>query len=137
MVEALSHITFIVRDLQQMSHFLTTLFDAKEIHSSQDRDPSISKENYFLINDLWVAVIEGESLTEKTYNHVAFKVAEADFGKYVKRVRSVGVEILEGREKTDGEGKSLYFYDYDNHLFEIHTGTLEQRLESYSDKEKI
>ena len=25
----------------------------------------------------------------------------------------------------------LYFYDDDNHLFELHTGTLEERLERY------
>ena len=120
-----------------MSHFLTTLFDAREIHSSENRDSSISKEKFFLINDIWVAIIEGEPLAEKTYNHVAFKIDEADFEKYVKRVRSVGVEILESRKRIDGEGKSLYFYDYDNHLFEIHTGTLEQRLESYPCKVTI
>jgi hypothetical protein len=27
---------------------------------------------------------------------------------------------------------SLYFYDDDNHLFELHTGTLAERLERYA-----
>ncbi len=31
-----------------------------------------------------------------------------------------------------GEGHSLYFYDHDNHLFELHTGTLEERLARYA-----
>jgi fosfomycin resistance protein FosX len=26
-----------------------------------------------------------------------------------------------------------YFYDYDNHLFELHTGTLEERLARYAE----
>lgn len=30
------------------------------------------------------------------------------------------------------EGQSLYLYDFDNHLFELHTGTLEQRLALYA-----
>ncbi len=30
-----------------------------------------------------------------------------------------------------GEGRSLYFHDHDNHLFELHTGTLEERLARY------
>jgi hypothetical protein len=29
------------------------------------------------------------------------------------------------------EGESLCFYDYDNRLFELHTGTLDQSVEFY------
>jgi len=31
-----------------------------------------------------------------------------------------------------GEGRSIYFYDHDNHLFELHTGNLEERLARYA-----
>ena len=34
--------------------------------------------------------------------------------------------------RVEGEGSSLYFHDWDNHLFELHTGTLETRLERYA-----
>ena len=41
-------------------------------------------------------------------------------------------EILEKTAGAgEGEGESLYFYDFDNNLFELHAGTLEQRLERY------
>ena len=131
MIEGLSHITFIVRDLDKMTNFLTSIFDAREVYSSGDRKFSLSREKFFLINNIWVAVIEGEALPEKTYNHVAFKIAEKDFDKYAERIRALGIELQEGRSRVPGEGRSLYFYDYDNHLFELHTGTLEQRLERY------
>jgi catechol 2,3-dioxygenase-like lactoylglutathione lyase family enzyme len=131
MIEGLSHITFIVRDLKRMAHFLTTIFDAKEIYSSGDKTFSISQEKFFLINGIWVAIMEGEPLSEKTYNHVAFKVAQEDFDKYIERIKKLGIEVREGRSRVSGEGNSLYFYDYDNHLFELHTGTLQQRLERY------
>ena len=36
------------------------------------------------------------------------------------------------RSRIDGEGYSIYFYDYDNNLFELHTGTIDERLDSYS-----
>ena len=117
MIEGLSHITFIVSDLERMSHFMIKIFDAKEIYSSEGKNFSISKEKFFLINGLWFAVMEGEPLSEKTYNHVALKVSETNFDKYLNRVRSLGVEILDGRARIEGEGKALYFYDYDNHLF--------------------
>src|SRR4030042_380617 len=131
MIEGLSHITFIVKDLERATNFFTNIFEAKEIYQSGDKIFSKSKEKYFLINGLWFAIMEGEPLSEKTYNHVALKISEVEFEKYEERVRSSGFEILDDRNRIKGEGKSLYFYDYDNHLFELHTGTLAKRLESY------
>lgn len=137
MIEGLSHITFIVYDLEKMTHFLTIIFDAKEVYSSENQTFSHSREKFFLINDVWVAVMEGDASIGKTYNHVSFKIAEGDFDKYAERVKALGVEIREDRERVQGEGRSLYFYDFDNHLFELHTGTLEQRLEQYGKAEEV
>jgi len=131
MIQGISHITFIVRDLEKMKKFLTFIFDAQEVYSSGERTFSISKEKFFLINDLWIAIMDGESLSEKTYNHLAFKITEQDYELYAARLKSLGVEVNEGRSRVEGEGRSLYFYDYDNHLFELHTGTLNQRLQRY------
>ena len=41
------------------------------------------------------------------------------------------IEIKPPRPRIEGEGLSLYFYDYDNHMFELHTGTLAERLQHY------
>ncbi len=65
MIQGLSHITFVVQSLDLMSSFLETIFDAKEIYSSGEHAFSISREKFFLINTLWVAVMEGESLPDK------------------------------------------------------------------------
>ena len=132
MIEGLSHVTFVVRDLDRTSDFFSKIFDAEEIYASGDSTFSISREKFFLIGGVWVAIMEGPSLPERTYDHVAFKVSEDDFDACAGRLRSMDVELREGRGRVDGEGRSLYFYDYDNHLFELHTGTLEQRLERYS-----
>lgn len=134
MIEGLSHITFIVRDLERTSSFLSGIFDAKEIYSSGDATFSISREKFFLIGGMWIAIMEGESLQDKTYNHVAFKIPDEKFDEYMERVRALDVEVREDRGRVKGEGRSLYFHDYDNHLFELHTGTLEQRLERYRGK---
>ena len=131
MIEGISHVTFIVRDLERMTGFLTTVFGAEEVYSSGDATFSISREKFFLIGGVWVAIMEGGSLPDKTYNHVAFKIPDEEFDAYAERVRSIGVEVRESRSRVDGEGRSLYFYDYDNHLLELHTGTLEQRLVRY------
>ena len=77
--------------------------------------------------------MEGEPLSEKTYNHIALKIAETDLDKYIERIKSLGLEVLGDRKRIKGEGKSFYFYDYDNHLFELHTSTLAKRLDAYKE----
>jgi fosfomycin resistance protein FosX len=131
-IEGLSHITLIVTDLERMTEFLKHIFYAEEVYTSGDAAFSIAREKFFLIGQVWIAIMEGDPLPYKTYNHIAFKVPEQMFDHYLARVQSLGVEILESRSRIAGEGQSLYFYDYDNHLFELHTGTLEQRLATYS-----
>lgn len=134
MIEGISHVTFIVRDLELATNFFKQIFEAKEVYSSGDNTFSLSKEKFFLIGEQWIAIMEGESLPTRTYNHVAFKIAEADFETYESRIRGLGVDFKPPRPRVEGEGRSLYFYDFDNHLFEIHTGTLSQRLERYKMK---
>lgn len=132
MIQGVSHITFVVHNLEKASIFLRSIFDAQEVYSSGNKKFSISKEKFFIINNIWIAIMEGDALSKKTYNHIAFKVSENDFDKYVEKVKKMDVEIKESRVRIDGEGRSLYFYDYDNHLFEIHTGEIESRLAKYN-----
>jgi catechol 2,3-dioxygenase-like lactoylglutathione lyase family enzyme len=132
MITGLSHITLIVNDLKCSTLFLTKIFGATEIYSSGNEKFSLSKEKFFLINDLWVCIMEGESLKERTYNHIAFQINENDFDNYIARIKDIGSEIAAERPRVTGEGRSIYFYDFDNHLFELHTGTLNERLARYS-----
>ncbi|WP_274423541.1 FosX/FosE/FosI family fosfomycin resistance hydrolase [Chelativorans sp. YIM 93263] len=131
MIEGLSHMTFIVRDLDRMSEILSGVFGAREVYSSEDDTFSVSREKFFLIGDIWVAVMEGEALPVRTYNHIAFKIDEADFDLHVQRIESLGLDMRPPRPRVEGEGRSIYFYDHDNHLFELHTGTLAERLARY------
>ncbi|MBC1864658.1 FosX/FosE/FosI family fosfomycin resistance thiol transferase [Listeria welshimeri] len=131
MISGLSHITLIVRDLNKTTTFLQEIFDAEEIYSSGDKTFSLSKEKFFLIAGLWICIMEGESLQERTYNHIAFRIHAEEMDEYTERIKSLDVEIKPERSRVTGEGRSIYFYDYDNHLFELHAGTLEERLKRY------
>jgi fosfomycin resistance protein FosX len=131
-IKGLSHMTFVVRDLDRMTAILTGVFDAREVYASGDRTFSVSREKFFQVGELWIAVMEGEALPARSYNHVAFKIDDAEFEAYEARIKSLGLEILPPRKRVPGEGRSIYFYDEDNHLFELHTGTLAERLEHYA-----
>jgi fosfomycin resistance protein FosX len=131
MIEGISHITFIVSDLDRAAQFLKSVFDAREVYSSGDKTFSKSPEKFFMIGGIWIAVMHGESLKDRTYNHIAFKISEDEFEKYEAKLRSLNIEMLPPRPRVEGEGRSLYFYGPDNHLFELHTATLAERLARY------
>ena len=131
-IESLSHVTFVVEDLERMAMFLCEGLGAEEVYDSKIKNYSISREKFFVLGGVWIAAMQGNSLKERSYRHLAFKIEEKDIKEYETRLKSIGVEIIPSRKRADGEGQSLYFYDFDNHLFELHTGTLKQRLESYS-----
>lgn len=132
MIEGLSHMTFIVRDLDRMSAILEGIFDAREVYASEAEQFSLSREKFFLIGDIWIAIMEGEALPERSYNHIAFKIDDADFDRYTERVAKLGLDMRPPRPRVEGEGRSIYFYDDDNHMFELHTGTLADRLKRYA-----
>lgn len=131
MISGISHITFIVGDLDKATIFFEEIFEAKEVYYSGENYFSVSKEKFFLINNLWIAVMEGNQI-ERSYNHIAFKIDELDYEMYLNRIEKLGLEIKKGRSRDMEEGRSIYFYDYDNHLFELHTGTIENRLLYYN-----
>jgi catechol 2,3-dioxygenase-like lactoylglutathione lyase family enzyme len=131
-IEGLSHITFICRDISRMASIFTEFLGAREIYCSGRSGFSLSAEKFFLAGDLWIAVMEGNSLPGRSYNHIAFKVNDAEIEPALERIRALGLEVKPPRPRVAGEGRSIYFYDDDNHLFELHSGTLEERLSAYA-----
>lgn len=65
MIEGLSHITFIVRDLDRMEEILTTVLHAKKVYDSGNDTFSLSRERFFLVGEepamVWIAIMEGET----------------------------------------------------------------------------
>lgn len=122
--------TFICKDLNKSADLFRELFGAVEIYSSDKKKFSISKEKFFLIGDIWIALMEGQPI-ERSYNHVAFQIREEDLVLFEDKIRALGLDIAPCRPRQPEEGQSLYFYDYDNHLFELHTGDLATRLNYY------
>lgn len=131
MIKGISHITFVVRDLKRTSDLFKEVLDAEEVYDSGDESHSLYPEKFFLIGGQWIAVMQAEEIVKRTYHHVAFEVNVADFEMYKDRIEKAGLEIRSSRTRISGEGMSIYFYDYDHNLFELHAGTLQERLKSY------
>ena len=132
MSEGLSHITFICADLDRMQAVLEEVLEARCVYASGEEQFSLSEERFFLVGDVWVAIMKGDPVRERSYNHVAFKVDEAQFDDRVARIEAMGLDMRPPRPRVTGEGRSVYFHGPDGHLLELHTGTLEQRLSRYA-----
>jgi catechol 2,3-dioxygenase-like lactoylglutathione lyase family enzyme len=133
MIESISHITFIVKDLDKSTQLFKELFDAKEVYYSGEKLNSLFKERFFIIGSQWIAVMEDVNIINRTYHHVAFKISNNEVDSYLYKIKSLNLELKPPRVRLPGEGVSIYFYDYDNNLFELHTETLEKRLTTYSE----
>lgn len=133
-MDGISHLTFLVRDLEPMTRLLCDGLGAKLVYDSSDEHFSLSRERFFLLAGVWIAIMEGEPPAQRSYQHVAFAIGEDELPAYQARLEAIGVELLPSRNRISGEGQSLYFHDFDNHLFELHTGTLVQRLAAYADR---
>ena len=142
MILGLSHITFVVRDLDRMEEILTTVLGARRVYDSGAATFSLSPERFFLVGGepgdadapapIWIAIMQGERAAPRGYDHVAFRIADADHDRALAAVRGLGLELREGRSRVAGEGRSIYFHDDDGHLFELHSGTLGERLRRYA-----
>ncbi|WP_022890367.1 FosX/FosE/FosI family fosfomycin resistance hydrolase [Agromyces italicus] len=131
----LSHVTFIVRDLDRMERMLTTVLGAVRVYDSGSDTFSLSEERFFLIGEgdaaTWVATMRGDGGLPRSYNHVAFQVERADLPDLRAKIAGLGLDIRPPRSRVEGEGDSIYFYDDDGHLFELHAGSLRERLAVY------
>ena len=80
----------------------------------------------FLVSAACAALVSGATVMLRPIQ-AANRAAEEQ-----ARIEALGLDLLPPRPRVEGEGRSLYFYGPDNHLFELHTGTLEERLARYA-----
>ncbi len=130
MIQGISHITIVVKDLEKSAKLFCNGLGAKEIYDSKNKNYSISREKFFDLGGVWLVAMEGDP-QEKSYRHVAFIVDNELLKTYEKKLSELGATIVPSRSRVEGEGSSIYFYDYDNNFFELHSGTLEERMEKY------
>jgi len=119
-VKGINHLAFACEDLEKSKHLFEYIFGAEEVKATPD-------EIFLKLADFWIVLINGKPL-ERSYNHYAFQVDPNDLTEFEDKIRSLKLTILPGRDRAVGENNSLYFYDYDNHLFELHTGDLQITL---------
>ncbi|ATH95290.1 metallothiol transferase fosB [Bacillus glycinifermentans] len=131
-IQGLNHLLFSVSDLSASISFYEKVFDAKWLVKAE-------KTAYFDLNGIWLALNEEKDIKRTeihdSYTHIAFSIKQEDLPYWEMKLHGLGVNVLKGRKRHEGDKDSIYFSDPDGHKFELHTGTLLDRL-AYYQKEK-
>ncbi|UDI78812.1 FosB/FosD family fosfomycin resistance bacillithiol transferase [Staphylococcus taiwanensis] len=133
MIKALNHICFSVSNLQKSISFYKDILRAKLLVEG-------NTTAYLDLNGIWIALNQEEGIPREeiqySYTHIAFSIEEQEFEDWYSWLEYNKVNILKGRKRDMKDKKSLYFTDPDGHKLELHTGTLQDRLNYYKQDKK-
>jgi catechol 2,3-dioxygenase-like lactoylglutathione lyase family enzyme len=120
MLEAIGHIALVVQNPVRTAALFKELF-ASKIVSRKDSDGH--EETFVQLGRTWFVLVQADVQRSRTGDHIAFSVSKHTLLACAEKLKQMGQEFLLARSDT-----ALYFYDYDNHVFELDTSDLEKDL---------
>lgn len=128
MIKGINHITYSVSNIAKSIEFYRDILGADILVEGET-------SAYFNLGGIWLALNEEKNIPRSeikySYTHIAFTISDNDFEDWYIWLKENEVNILEGRDIRDK--KSIYFTDLDGHKLELHTGSLEDRLNYYKE----
>src|SRR5262249_19077107 len=112
-LDELSHIALVVADQERTAALFKALFDAPVV-SRTDEDGH--DETFVRLGRTWFALARAEVAPQRTGDHIAFHVSQDGLKATLAKLRDLKMEYILARDDT-----ALYFFDYDNHVFELDT----------------
>jgi catechol 2,3-dioxygenase-like lactoylglutathione lyase family enzyme len=120
MLSSIAHIALVVREPARTAELFGKLFDCKTVSR---RDADGHDETFVKLGDTWLVLVQADVERTRTGDHIAFKVSKATLEAMAQKLEALRVEHIRARS-----GTSVYFFDYDNHVFELDTTTMEEEL---------
>ena len=122
MLGKLSHIALIVRDPPRTASLFEDVFGATPV---QRTDEDGHDETYMQLGETWFVLVKADVDRPLTGDHVAFLVSPSTLATMAGKLKAMGHEYQLARSDT-----ALYFFDFDNHVFELDTVGVESESSS-------
>jgi hypothetical protein len=131
MSSGLSHMTFIISDLDNMTRILTEVLKAEEVYGSGQDSFSLSEEKFFLVGDVWIAIMKGAPLSSAPT--ITLPSRSKNRTLRPGSLRSNRSALNSGRRATASKAKAGPSTSTTPTIIcsNCTPGTLEMRLESY------
>jgi len=120
MLESISHIALVVNDPARTAALFHDLFGVRVV---ERRDDEGHLETFVRLGGTWIALVGAPVQRTRTGDHIAFHATPEILEATVARLQAMGREFIRARSN-----RALYFFDYDDHVFELDTEDFDKEL---------
>lgn len=113
MLNSISHVALVVADPSRTALLFETLFSTRTVRRV---DAEGHDETFINLGNTWFLLAQATVERQRTGDHIAFHVTKEDLLATAEKLKAMNAEFILARSDT-----SLYFFDYDNHIFELDT----------------
>ena len=121
MLESISHIALVVNDPAKTAALFHELFGARMIEREDEHG---HLETFVRLGGIWIVLVGAKVERSRTGDHIAFRATPEILEATVVKLESMGREFIRARSNT-----ALYFFDYDDHVFELDAGDIDSELQ--------
>lgn len=111
MLESISHIALVVKDPARTAALFHELFGTRAV---ERKDEEGHLETSVKLGGTWFVLVGAPVERKRTGDHIAFRATPEMIEATVTRLEAMGREFIRARSN-----KALYFFDYDDHVFEL------------------
>jgi catechol 2,3-dioxygenase-like lactoylglutathione lyase family enzyme len=120
MLESLSHIALVVKDPARTAALFHDLFGARAVERKDDEG---HLETFIKLGGTWIVLVAAPVQRARTGDHIAFRATPEILEATAAKLQAMGRELIRARSN-----RALYFFDYDDHVFELDTEDIDKEL---------
>jgi catechol 2,3-dioxygenase-like lactoylglutathione lyase family enzyme len=111
MLESISHIALVVNDPARTAALFHDLFSARVV---EREDEEGHLETFVRLAGVWIVLVGAQVQRARTGDHIAFHATTEIIEATAAKLEAMGREFIRARSN-----RALYFFDYDDHVFEL------------------